>query len=128
MADRTMLLQVVYNLVNNAVNYTGEDNCVIIKQTVNGDRVRISVTDTGEGIADEDVPYIWDRYYKVDKVHRRAMVGTGLGLSIVKEVLDAHGALYGVQSTVGGGSTFWFDLPTVETSQTSLTTSQEDKP
>ena len=113
MADRTMLLQVIYNLVNNAVNYTGEDNKVVIKQTVMGDRVRISVTDTGEGIAEEDIPYIWDRYYKVDKVHKRAQVGTGLGLSIVKGILEAHDALYGVDSTVGEGSTFWFELDAI---------------
>ena len=53
---------------------------------------------------------IWNRYYRVDKVHKRATVGTGLGLSIVKEILDLHGANYGVESGVGGGSTFWFEL------------------
>ncbi len=109
-ADRTMILQVVYNLVNNALNYTGEDKTVIITQTVNEGRVRISVTDTGVGIAEEDLPYIWDRYYKVDKVHKRAVVGTGLGLSIVKGILESHGARYGVDSKVGEGSTFWFEL------------------
>jgi signal transduction histidine kinase len=112
-ADRTMLLQVIYNLVNNAVNYTGEDNVVMIKQTISGDRVRISVIDTGEGIGEEDIPYIWDRYYKVDKVHKRARVGTGLGLSIVKGILESHGALYGVDSIVGEGSTFWFELDAI---------------
>ena len=105
-----MILQVVYNLVNNALNYTGEDKTVIITQTVNEGRVRISVTDTGVGIAEEDLPYIWDRYYKVDKVHKRAVVGTGLGLSIVKGILESHGARYGVDSKVGEGSTFWFEL------------------
>ena len=75
-------------------------------------RVRISVIDTGSGIAPEDIPYIWDRYYKVDKVHRRAMVGTGLGLSIVKGILEAHGASYGVESKIGEGSNFWFELET----------------
>ncbi len=110
-ADRSMLLQVVYNLINNAINYTGTDLTVKVEQTVHDGRVRISVTDTGEGIPQKEVPYIWDRYYKVDKVHRRAMVGTGLGLSIVKEILEAHGAAYGVCSTLGQGSTFWFELP-----------------
>ena len=112
-ADRTMLLQVIYNLVNNAINYTGEDRKVTIRQTVNNGRVRISVTDTGEGIADEDIPFIWDRYYKVDKVHKRTKVGTGLGLSIVKGILESHGALYGVDSTRGEGSTFWFELDAI---------------
>ncbi len=111
-ADRTMILQVVYNLINNALNYTGEDRRVSIVQSVWDNRVRISVIDTGEGIEEEDIPYIWDRYYKVDKVHKRAKVGTGLGLSIVKGILEAHGALYGVESRVGEGSNFWFELET----------------
>lgn len=112
-ADRTMILQVVYNLVNNALNYTGEDKTVIIRQTVTGKKVRISVTDSGVGIAKEDIPYIWDRYYKVDKVHKRAVVGTGLGLSIVKGILESHGAVYGVESELGKGSTFYFELDAI---------------
>lgn len=113
-ADRTMILQVVYNLINNAVNYTDEENKTVrVIQSLEGDNVRISVTDTGEGISKEELPLIWDRYYKVDKVHRRAMVGTGLGLSIVKQILEQHGAVYGVSSTMGKGSTFWFSLPVV---------------
>ncbi len=111
-ADRTMILQVIYNLINNALNYTGEDRRVSIDQSVWDNRVRISVIDTGSGIAEEDIPYIWDRYYKVDKVHKRAKVGTGLGLSIVKGILEAHGAAYGVESRIGEGSNFWFELET----------------
>ena len=109
-ADRGMILQVVYNLINNAIHYTGEDKQVSVFQLVKGDTVRISVTDTGEGISEEEIPLIWDRYYKVDKVHKRAEIGTGLGLSIVKGVLELHGASYGVESTPGVGSTFWFEL------------------
>lgn len=113
-ADRTMMLQAIYNLINNAINYTGADKTVTVKQIISGKRVRITVTDTGDGIEPEQIPYIWDRYYKVDKVHRRAMVGTGLGLSIVKGVLELHKATYGLESTVGHGSTFWFELDTAE--------------
>ncbi len=109
-ADRTMILQVIYNLTNNALNYTGEDKKVSIVQSVWDNKVRISVIDTGEGIAESDIPYIWDRYYKVDKVHKRAKIGTGLGLSIVKGILESHGAVYGVESRVGEGSNFWFEL------------------
>ncbi|MBQ8397058.1 MAG: HAMP domain-containing protein [Clostridia bacterium] len=109
-ADRTMLLQVVYNLINNAINYSGEARTVRVVQETQAGRVRIAVTDNGAGIAPDQLPLIWDRYYKVDRVHRRAMVGTGLGLSIVKHILDAHGAAYGVDSTLGVGSTFWFAL------------------
>lgn len=114
LADRTMILQVVYNLINNAINYTGEDKRVTVTQTVKDGRVRIGVADTGEGIDKDQLPLIWDRYYKVDKVHRRAMIGTGLGLSIVKGILEMHGASYGVESTKGKGSLFWFEFPVAE--------------
>ncbi len=116
-ADRTMLLQVIYNLINNAINYTGEDKLVRVTQTLSADRrtVRISVMDSGAGIPPEQIPLIWDRYYKIDKVHRRAMIGTGLGLSIVKQILEAHHTIYGVESKPGEGSTFWFEMRVVET-------------
>ncbi len=113
-ADKVMILQVIYNLVNNALNYTGEDKKVSIVQSVWDNNVRISVMDTGEGIAEQDLPYIWDRYYKVDKVHKRAKIGTGLGLSIVKGILESHGAAYGVESRMGEGSNFWFEFATFD--------------
>ncbi len=113
-ADRTMMLQVVYNLINNAVNYTGESKEVMVSLVRLGDKLRFSVSDKGDGISPEELPFIWDRYYKVDKIHKRATVGTGLGLSIVKSILEAHKATYGVESTVGVGSTFWFELPIAE--------------
>ena len=71
----------------------------------------ITLTDTGEGIPPEKLKDIWERYYKVDKEHKRAQMGSGLGLSIVKNILDMHGGTYGVTSTLGQGSTFWFELP-----------------
>lgn len=110
-ADRTMMLQVVYNLINNAINYSGTDKKVSVCLRKNGEKVRFSVTDNGAGISPDELPLIWDRYYKVDKVHKRATVGTGLGLSIVKSILESHKAVYGVESTLGVGSTFWFELP-----------------
>lgn len=110
-ADRTMMLQVVYNLINNAVNYTGDSKDVKVSLFKTDGKMRFSVSDKGAGIAPEELPFIWDRYYKVDKIHKRATVGTGLGLSIVKSILEAHKATYGVESTVGVGSTFWFELP-----------------
>ena len=115
--DALKLSQVVYNLINNALTYIGEDKTVTIKQihipAVNGkqNRVRIEVIDTGEGIEQSKLNDIWERYYKVDKNHKRAAIGTGLGLNIVKTILDMHqGATYGVKSQVGHGSTFWFEL------------------
>lgn len=123
--DYSKLGQVIYNLVNNAISYTGEDKRVAITQTVipaapgdkSGEHVRISVRDTGMGISKENLEYIWDRYFKENKTHKRAVVGTGLGLSIVKGVLQMHGAQFGVETSedpVDHGSTFWFEMETVE--------------
>lgn len=113
-ADRTRILQVIYNFINNAITHSGADKTVTVTQNIlerdSKKKVRIEVTDHGEGIAAEEIPNIWDRYYKVDKLHRRAQMGSGLGLSIVKSILDLHGSDYGVESELGGGSTFWFEL------------------
>ena len=114
-ADITKLEQVVYNLINNAVTYTGDDNTVIVRLFRKGDgMVRFEVVDHGDGISPEYLPYIWDRYYKVSErngTHKRAKMGSGIGLSIVKSVLEQHGFAYGADSTVGKGSTFWFEAP-----------------
>lgn len=109
-ADETRITQVFYNLLTNAINYTGEDKTITVRQITSNENVRIEVTDTGEGIAPGNLPYIWDRYYKIDKKHKRAVMGTGLGLSIVKKVIELHSGNYGVESQVGRGSTFWFQL------------------
>lgn len=110
-ADEEKLHQVIYNLLGNAVNYTGDDKTVTITQVCKEDGVRIEVTDTGEGIPEESLAYIWERYYKVDRNHKRAVTGTGLGLSIAKNILKLHKAEYGAYSKEGCGSTFWFELP-----------------
>lgn len=109
-ADRIKLGQVIYNFINNAINHCGEDKTVIVTQKANDKRVRIEVEDHGEGIPEDKLEYIWDRYYKVDKEHKRGVIGTGLGLSIVKNILDLHGAKYGVKSKQGSGSVFWFEM------------------
>lgn len=111
-ADPLKISQVVYNLINNALTYTGDDKTVTIAQTIQNGRVRISVTDTGEGIEPEKLPYIWNRYYRGKKPHKRAAVGTGLGLNIARSILDGYGMDYGAESTVGKGSTFWFEMET----------------
>ncbi len=114
-ADITKLEQVVYNLINNAVTYAGEDNTVIVRLfRKEGGLVRFEVEDHGEGISAENLPYIWDRYYKVSertKTHKRAKMGSGIGLSIVKSVLEQHNFRFGAQSSEGVGSTFWFEAP-----------------
>lgn len=109
-ADESKMHQVLYNLINNAINYTGEDKQVKVVQKVADNIIRIEVTDTGNGVKPEDIPYVWDRYYKDKSNHVRAKTGTGLGLAIVKSVLELHGAKYGVSSILGHGATFWFEI------------------
>lgn len=111
LADEMRVQQVIYNLINNALTYTGTDKTVSVCQIANEKCVRIEIRDTGEGIAPEEIDSIWERYYRGSKPHKRAAIGSGLGLSIVKEILDKHGLLYGVESRYGEGSTFWFELP-----------------
>lgn len=111
-ADKIKILQVLYNLINNAITYSGPDKKVTVKERTVDDAVRIEVIDSGEGIDVEILPRIWDRYYKSEKSHKRASVGTGLGLSIVKSVMTMHpDALYGVITSKGEGSTFYIELP-----------------
>ena len=113
-ADKEKITQVIYNLIGNAINYTGEDKCVFITQTCSEDTVRIDIYDTGDGIEPEKLPHIWQRYYRADSYHKRSELGMGLGLSIVKDILDAHNAAFGVSSKLGRGSDFWFKLHTVK--------------
>ena len=108
-ANEIQILQVIYNLLTNALTHSVGP--VIVRQETDQAMVRVEVVDCGEGIAAADLPYVWERYYKVDKSHKRAIVGTGLGLSIVKGIVSAHEGRYGVESTVGAGSAFWFELP-----------------
>ena len=110
-ADKAKLEQVIYNLINNAINYTGDDNKVFIKIKETKDNIRVEITDTGKGIKPEDLDLICDRYYKSSKKHKRNAFGTGLGLSIVKNVLEHHNFNYGVTSKINKGTTFFFDIP-----------------
>ncbi len=108
--DEIKISQVIYNLINNAINYSGDDKRVTIVQTRTKAGVRIEVIDTGCGISEENIKHIFDRYYKENKAHKRAEIGTGLGLSIVKGIVELHGGTYGVVSRMGVGSSFWFEL------------------
>ena len=110
-ADEVKIGQVLCNLLNNAINYAGKNKKIVIRQTAEAGMVTVAVEDNGIGIEKEQLEYIWDRYCKVDKTHRRASIGTGLGLSIVKGILELHHAGYGAESEVGKGSIFWFRLP-----------------
>ena len=110
-ADRKRISQVLYNLINNAINYTGDDKKVYVNIIDNKKYYHIEIKDTGKGIDKEDIKHIWDKYYKKDKNHKRNVVGTGLGLSIVKNILVSHNFNYGVESKKNEGSTFYFDIP-----------------
>ena len=88
LGDEVKIGQALCNLINNAINYSGEIKRIIVRQRAENGIVTVSVEDNGEGIAKSQLEYIWDRYYKVDKTHKRVSVGTGLGLSIVKECLN----------------------------------------
>ena len=109
--DRKRIEQVIYNLLGNALTYTGEDKTVRITQDGKGERVRVSISDSGSGIDPAELPYIWDRYYRTKESHRRAVIGSGLGLSICRDILEKHQVPYGVDSLLGEGTTFWFELP-----------------
>ena len=111
-ADEEKMEQVVYNLVGNAVNYTGEDKKIVVSLRKTGQgTIRLGVKDTGKGIPPEEIKTIWDRYYRSAETHKRPVRGTGLGLSIVKTILVKHGFEYGVESEVGKGSTFYVVFP-----------------
>lgn len=113
--DEAKISQAFYNLMDNAVNHTGADKTVVIRQILTDKKVRIEIADSGEGIAPEELPYIWDRYYRAKQTaHKRAVVGSGIGLSIVKSVFELHKLLYGVESEVGKGTTFWVEFDRVK--------------
>lgn len=107
--DVVKIEQVIYNLINNAINYTGKDKQVFVRQINRPDGIVIEVEDTGDGIEPDKIKLIFDKYYRSEN-HKREVVGTGLGLSIVKAVLKLHNYDYGVRSIVGKGSVFWFKI------------------
>ncbi len=108
--DKNRILRVLYNLINNAINYAGADKEVIIKTVTLPGSITVHIIDHGEGIPADKIKDIWDRYYKIDKTHKRAAAGSGLGLSIVKKILSESNSDFGVSSKPGMGSDFWFTL------------------
>ncbi len=113
-ADPKRMEQVIYNLINNAINYTGEDKTIIINIIKLNEKIRVEIKDSGKGINPKDLPHIWDKYYKNEKKHKRNVIGTGLGLSIVKKILEDHGFSYGVISKKNIGTTFYFEISDTE--------------
>ncbi|MCY6371338.1 sensor histidine kinase [Clostridium ganghwense] len=108
--DEAKMYQVFFNLINNAINYSHENGNIIIKVNNINDMVRIEVIDNGKGIPKEDLPYVWDRFYKVDKSHKRNNSSTGLGMAIIKNILEAHKFNYGIESELNKGTMIWIEI------------------
>lgn len=108
--DKKRLNQILDNLINNALKYTGKDKKVIVNIVDLKKKIRIEVVDSGKGIKEEELKYIWDKYYKIDKSYQRNTKSTGLGLSIVKNICVQNDIEYGVNSKENLGSTFWIEL------------------
>ena len=112
-ADPAMMERVLHNLLGNAFHHIGADGQVMLRVLPQADGCRVEIEDHGPGIPPEDLPYIFDRYYRARQDSGK--VGTGLGLSITKAILQQHGFAFGVNSAVGQGSTFWFVMRDVRT-------------
>lgn len=108
-ADEFKAEQVVRNYVSNAFNHLDGDRVVDVKLIPSGDKVKVTVFNTGAPIPEEDVPHIWEKFYKVDKAHTREYGGNGIGLSIVKAIMDSFHQEYGVKN-YDNGVEFWFEL------------------
>ena len=106
-ADEAQIRRVIYNFIDNAVNHTDESKKIKVSLSQKDGSARFAVTDFGKGITNEEIPYIWDRYYTARNRKNKAAV-SGLGLSIAKEILTAHKAKFGVDTR--NGCTFWFEL------------------
>ncbi len=109
-ADEDRISQVITNLIDNAVKFTPPGGELKVWTQVAGNKVFVSIADTGEGIPVEDQPYVFERFFKVDKSHSQSKPGTGIGLSIVKRIISQHGEKITLQSVPGRGTTFTFSL------------------
>ena len=111
-ADVSLIARVLQNLIENAIQYTPEKGKVTVAMDKVGEgKVKISVSDTGMGITEEDLRHIFDRFYQSSSVRTKTKGGLGLGLAIAKKVVELHGSELQAESTIGQGTTFWFSLP-----------------
>lgn len=110
-ADRDRILQVLINLVDNAIKCNRPNGTVTLKARVTDSLIHLNIVDTGIGIPNIDLPRIFDRFFRVDKARSRVTGGTGLGLSIVRDIIESHGGTIAVESTVNVGTTFIIELP-----------------
>ncbi len=111
--DVQRVSQVLFNLLSNALRYTPTGGTITVRAEHVGGQVQVAVADTGEGIPPEDLPHVFERFYRADKSRARASGGSGLGLAIAKQIVEAHGGRIWAKSWIGVGSTFVFTLPTL---------------
>jgi signal transduction histidine kinase len=110
-ADPLRLRQIMINLIDNAIKYTPPGGHVRVAVAPEHDVATIEVSDTGQGIPEDAVPYIFDRFYRADKARSRELGGSGLGLAIVKAICELHGGRIQVESAVGQGTRFRVEIP-----------------
>ena len=115
--DEMKIEQVIYNLLGNSINYTGEDKTVKVYLTAENDYILLEIIDSGKGISKEKMETIWERYYRFSETNTRPVKGTGLGLSIVKAILDAHQLQFGVRSKKDCGSNFFVRFERVKNNE-----------
>jgi signal transduction histidine kinase len=113
LGDADKLKQLLLNLVDNAIQYTPKGGQITLGLVREGGWARLTVADTGIGIPPEDLPHVFERFYRVDKARSRSAGGAGLGLSIASWIAQAHGGYIGVSSEPGRGTTFTVWLPVV---------------
>ena len=112
-ADHARITQILTNLLDNALNYTPDHGQITVLARATHSYVHISIQDTGIGIARENLDKIFDRFYRADDAEVQRVPGTGLGLAIVRSLIEMHGGRLRVESELGKGSTFTFNLPVV---------------
>ena len=109
--DARLIGRVLTNLVSNALRHTPAGGLVQVQAARHNDQVRVEIQDSGEGIDPQDLPHVFERFYRGEKSRSRVTGGTGLGLAIAQGIIEAHGGQLGVQSDLGQGTCFFFHLP-----------------